>query len=253
MNKKNKKTAATVPPASRTPEHFSHLRDKFVTIVAFGDSITTVNHHTLGSLNWVGLLGMGLQGADVFPMSYTVINSGSGGDDMAKALARIDRDVLRFKPDIAILSFGMNDCRTSTTKQFRDRLREAITRIRAGGECSILLRTPNPMINLLNGKELIEFSDKRGVMCKTNLAAYARVICEVAKEMNTLCVDHYSLWTKSMKSSCVGDMIQLMNDSAHPNAIGHRRFYHELLPIFNANRNFFYEWERILRDEGAIS
>ena len=172
---------------------------------------------------------------------------------MAKALARIDRDVLRFKPDIAILSFGMNDCRTSTPEQFRDRLREAVARIRARGECSIVLRTPNPMINLLTGKELIEFSDRKGAICKTNLEIYSKVICEVAAEQHTLCIDHYALWTKSMKSSCVGDMIQLMNDSAHPNSIGHRRFYHELLPIFNAHRNFFYEWERILRDEGEIA
>jgi lysophospholipase L1-like esterase len=66
-------------------------------------------------------------------------------------------------------------------------------------------------------------------------------------------VNHHTHWTRSMLSSCVGDLVQLMNDPIHPNAIGHRRFYHELAPLFNAHRNFFYEWERILRHEGEIS
>ncbi|MEI8198070.1 MAG: SGNH/GDSL hydrolase family protein [Phycisphaerae bacterium] len=242
--------------APGTPAHFSHLRNKFVTIVAFGDSITDVNHHTLGCHNWVGLLSMGLQGADVFPEGYTIINSGKGGDDMTKALARLDRDVLRFHPDIVIFAFGMNDCRTATTEKFRAQLIEAITRIRAGagsgGECSIILRTPNPMVDLLTGRELHDIPEGNGKFCKTDLAAFAQVIREVAAAQNTLCVDHYTRWTNSMKSSCVGDIVQLMNDPIHPNAQGHRRFYHELAPYFHAQRNFFFEWERILRDEGAL-
>lgn len=239
-----------------TPAHFSHLRAKFVTIVALGDSITDVNHTTLGCLNWVGLLGMGLQGADVFPQGYTIINSGNGGDHLTHALARLDRDVLRFQPDIVIIAYGMNDCRSSTPEVFGTRLRAVVTRIRAGcnangegGGCSIVLRTPNPMINLLTGQELHEVPEGNR-MIQTDLAAFAKVICEVAAEQDTLCVDHYTRWTHSMRSSCVGDMIQLMNDPIHPNAQGHRRFYHELAPVFHAHRNFFFEWQRILRDQG---
>jgi lysophospholipase L1-like esterase len=224
-----------------TPEHFLHLRDKFVTIVALGDSITEVNHNTMGGLNWVGLLGMGLQGRDVFPKGYTIINSGVGGDDMAKALLRLDRDVLRFHPDIVIMSFGMNDQNTSTPEEFRSRLGEAIAIIRVKTPSFIVLRTPNPMIDLGGGQEM-----------ESKLAAFSGVIREVATACDTLLVDHYGLWTQSMQSSCRRDMVQLMNDPAHPNAIGHRRFYHELAPVFNANRNFFYEWERILRDEGEL-
>lgn len=228
--------------ATNTPEHFNHLRDTFVTIVAFGDSITEVNHNTMGGLNYVGLLSMGLQGCDVFPKGYTIINSGVGGDDMAKALARLDRDVLRFDPDIVIMSFGMNDQNTSSPEEFQSRLGEAIDRIRGQTQAVVLLRTPNPMVNLGGGEEL-----------ESKLAVFSKVIGEVAAAKKTLLVDHYALWTKSMESSCRRDMVQLMNDVAHPNAIGHRRFYHELAPVFNANRNFFYEWERVLRDQGDLT
>lgn len=244
-----------------TPVHFGHLRDRFVTIVAFGDSITQVNHHTLGSLNWVGLLSMGLAGADAFPQGYTIINSGNGGDNMGHALARLDRDVLRFNPDIVIVSYGMNDCRVSTPEEFRNRLVETIRRIRAGRKGDgaaggseppvVVLRTPNPMLDFLTGRELNEVMNGDKKVC-TDLSSFARVIREVAVEESTLCVDHYTLWMDSQRSTCYRDMVQLMNDPFHPNALGHRRFYHELAPLFNAHRNFFYEWERILRDQGVM-
>ncbi len=235
---------------SATPEHFLHLRNKFVTIVAFGDSITAVNHWTHGGLNWTGMLWMGLH--EVFPQGYTIINSGISGDAMATALSRIDRDVLRFAPDIVIVSFGMNDCLSTTPEQFRSELIEGIKRIRDNNETKILLRTPNPMINMFTGKELNEFPDGNGKSKKTNLEAFSRVICEVAESEETLLVDHYALWKESMKSSCVRDMILLMGNPQHPNHLGHRRFYHELCPIFNSSENFFYEWERILHDTNQL-
>lgn len=230
----------------KTPSHFLHLRDKFVTIVAFGDSITAVNHWTLGGLNWTGMLWMGLH--EVFPQGVTIINSGISGDSMANALTRIDRDVLRFAPDIVIVSFGMNDCLTSTPDKFRLKLIEGIEKIRSKNNPTILLRTPNPMINMFTGKELNEYPDANaeGKRRKTDLGAFAKVICEVAETENTLLVDHYSLWKQSMESSCVGDMIMLMGNPIHPNNNGHRRLYHELCPIFNSYTKFYCEWERIL-------
>ena len=233
-----------------TPAHFSHLRDKFVTIVAFGDSITQVNHWTYGGLNWVGMLPMGLY--EVFPKGQTIINSGVGGDSLTNGLTRLDRDVLRFNPDIAILSFGMNDCRTATPEKFHDQLCETISRIRANGPASIILRTPNPMVDMFTGKELNEVPEGEGKYLRTNLGAYSEIICAVARKEKTLLVDHYALWKESMKSSCVGDIIMLMGNPIHPNHLGHRRLYHELAPTFNAYRNFFHEWERILRDGGRI-
>lgn len=235
---------------TKTPPHFSHIRDKFVTIVAFGDSITAVNHWTYGGLNWTGLLWMGLY--ETFPKGFTIVNSGVSGDSMSSGLLRIERDVLRFNPDIAIISYGMNDCLNTTPEKFHDELVEAIRRVRGNGNCSIILRTPNPMINMFTGKELNDFPDRNGGTRKTCLASFSNAICEVAKEENTLLVDHYSMWRKSMESGCVGDLIMLMGNPQHPNHLGHRRLYHELAPVFNASRSFFHEWERILRDEGKL-
>lgn len=246
--KKKSKPAQVATPES-TPRHFLHLKRKFVTIVAFGDSITQVNHTTHGGLNWTGYLAMGMY--HVFPEGFTIINSGISGDSMAGGLKRLDRDVLRFNPDIVIISFGMNDVNSTIGARFREELREAIHRIRDHGRCSIVLRTPNPMINLWNGQEQLE-SPEQGKMVKRDLAGFSEIIRLVAKEEKTLLVDHYLLWKESMKSSCIGDLIMLMHDSIHPNTLGHRRFYHEIRPLFNASRYFFHEWERVLCDQNKL-
>lgn len=234
-----------------TPKHFRHLRNQYVTIVAFGDSITQINHTTHGGLNWVGYLTEGLCDGKVFPKGHIVINAGYGGDTMAKGLARLDRDVLRFKPDIAILSFGMNDADHITPDEFKKELCEAIHRIRKNGSCTIVLRTPNPVVNMMNGFELTQWLENGKIVTK-DLARFAKAIREVAKAEKTLLVDHYSLWVKSMGSSCRGDLIRLMSDPTHPNNLGHRRLYHELAPLFNGHRYFFFEWERILAEENQL-
>ena len=70
----------------------SSLADK--TIVAFGDSLTARN-------GWVAMLGAHI--------GTEVINSGVGGDTTVNGMARFERDVLTYEPDIALICFGMND------------------------------------------------------------------------------------------------------------------------------------------------
>lgn len=91
------KKLASVPTIARlfcvTEEAMeSSLADK--TIVAFGDSLTARS-------GWVSMLG-GFIGTEV-------INSGVGGDSTRNAVARLQASVLDYKPDIALICFGMND------------------------------------------------------------------------------------------------------------------------------------------------
>ena len=229
---------------SKTPKHFSHLKDKFVTIVALGDSITAINHWTYGALNWAGLLWQGL--GQCFPKGYTVINSGISGDSAAGGLARLERDVLRFDPDIIFISFGTNDCSKTTPALFKRDLREMIRRIRAHGPCKIILRTPNPLVDFASGQELTVKRQIGKTVVNNCMKKFAQVIVEVAERDKTLLVDHYACWTKSMKSKYAGEMRLLMGDSCHPNANGHRRLYHEIAPIFKADLKFQHEWEHLL-------
>jgi len=79
-----------------------------VTIVALGDSITEITFHTRGHMNWVGLLSEAIL-ATYGNGVCTLINAGKCGSSYSEALQRLDRDVLRFAPDLVIVALGMND------------------------------------------------------------------------------------------------------------------------------------------------
>ncbi len=83
-------------------------------IVAIGDSITQADTHwtVQGHKNtiqggWVTRLKNLLE--EGFPNEYDVINKGINGDTALGVLNRLDRDVVRLRPDIVIIGIGTND------------------------------------------------------------------------------------------------------------------------------------------------
>ncbi|MHB9134461.1 MAG: SGNH/GDSL hydrolase family protein [Armatimonadota bacterium] len=210
------------------------LGQQYVTVVAIGDSITAVNHWTHGGLNWVGLLQCNAH--TCFPQGFTFINSGISGDNVSGGLARVERDVLRFAPQLTIISFGMNDASIpDNLPRFSADLREMIHQVKEIGSL-VLLRTPNPPIDMANGTELSTH----------DVAPYAAAIVQIAQEEDTWVVDHYALWKESLASRYHGEMCLIMGNTIHPNAQGHRRFYHELAPVFGMESTFQHEWNHIM-------
>ena len=68
-------------------------------IVCFGDSLTSCG-------------GRGGRYSDMLQKSlpqYRFINRGKGGDTLAGALARVERDVLRYRPVAVVIGIGAND------------------------------------------------------------------------------------------------------------------------------------------------
>jgi len=127
---------------------------KKVTIVALGDSITERTFHTKGHMNWFDLLSEAIfetYGNGI----YTTINSGKCGDTSERAINRLDMDVLRFNPDLVIISLGMNDAGWGKAgiKKFRKNIIEIINRIKSNNNSEILIRTPNPVVTV-NGLPL---------------------------------------------------------------------------------------------------
>jgi acyl-CoA thioesterase-1 len=69
-----------------------------------------------------------------------VINKGVGGETAAGTLARLDRDVLPFHPDLVIWQLGTNDAlRNVDAKTFGTQVVEGIRRIRESGADLLLL------------------------------------------------------------------------------------------------------------------
>ena len=222
-----------------------------VTIVAFGDSITEITFHTQGKMNWVGLL------EEAIFESYgngvcTLINSGKCASSYAECLTRLDRDVLRYNPDLVIIAFGMNDAGGGLDKldSFREDVRKTITIIRERCGSEILIRTPNPVVTVGGLPLPLEQPEpgKAWEYSKRPLKEYSAALVELAEELNCAYVDHYTLWTeKQFKvKHAVADPVGLwprMGDASHPGYIGHLAFFRELAPLFGVSE--YFPWEEV--------
>ena len=226
-------------------------KGEHVTIVALGDSITELTFHTRGRMNWVGLLSEALfeeYGNGVCSM----INSGKCASSYMESLTRLDRDVLRFEPDLVILALGMNDAGAGVVglERFKDNVRETVRRIRDAGSCDILIRTPNPVVTV-HGLPLPEEQRFPGEVWENPdrpLAAYAETLVSLAEELNCACVDHYSLWSQKDHSfkHPVANSSKLwmrMGDAIHPGYLGHLAFFREIAPLFEVSP--YFPWEGI--------
>jgi acyl-CoA thioesterase I len=225
-------------------------KGEHVTIVALGDSITENTFQTRGRMNWVSLLNEAIfeeYGNGI----CTLINSGKCGSSYRESLTRLDRDVLRFHPDMVILALGMNDAGEGSAglQKFKKDVHTMIERIHKSCSSEILIRTPNPIVIEPGGPY------PKG-KCPGNahdpdnrpLKLYASALVQIAKELDCEVVDHYTLWTdekytvKYPVSNSCGLWIR-MADRVHPNWLGHLVFYRELAPKFGLK--LYFPWEEI--------
>jgi lysophospholipase L1-like esterase len=109
--KKAEKIASDIPfnyPGLRIETRSVRLEDIKNTgprIVCFGDSVT-FGWNIRYDFSYPYLLGKNL--AVKYP-GVKVINCGVGGNTINDALARIEKDVLYYKPHLVIINFGLND------------------------------------------------------------------------------------------------------------------------------------------------
>lgn len=75
-----------------------------------------------------------------------MINAGISGDSAWKAVDRLERDVLRFQPDLTVVCFGLNDCggEYDGLERYKNALSEIFDSLKAAGS-EVLFMTPNMM------------------------------------------------------------------------------------------------------------
>lgn len=131
-------------PAAVPPPLLSKLqRGESVTLVALGDSITyglgldDPNRDTYHQIFAAAL-------REAYGHAWLrVINSGVNGDSSAQGLARLERDVLAYQPDLVTILFGGNDYQQRyLPADLQKNLRSLIKRIRASTKAEIILLTP---------------------------------------------------------------------------------------------------------------
>jgi len=196
--------------AARLPRTRQKLQDgQKVRIVAFGDSITAGGDASEPALifweRWAAALRAKYPRADI-----TITNGATGGDSTAQGLYRLEEKVLRQKPDVVLVGFGMNDHNIQgfgvPLDAFTANLRTMIARIGAATSAEIVLFSafpPNPKWHY--GSH--------------NMQAYAKATEQVAREEGCAFADVYHFWVSLAERKKPEDL--LANNINHPNDFGH--------------------------------
>ena len=115
-------------------------KDPFKKMVALGASITSGASATASNLCWVSLLAELINQFQDQKMEF--LNKGIGGNVISpnsasyeasgqpSALERVERDVIEEKPDLVVISYGLNDMRCGTPiEQFKKDMSTLISKI----------------------------------------------------------------------------------------------------------------------------
>lgn len=171
----------------------------------------------------------------------TVINAGISGDTATGALKRLDRDVLRFKPDLVTVNFGLNDC---TEQDFDKNLRQykkSMTAIfekvlAAGSEC--MLVTPNfkceYVSHIFTDDRLREIAAEQARhQTQGLLDQYVDTARRCAWASGVPVADAYAKW-QALKKSGVDTTKLLANRINHPTEEAHRMFVEAITDVLFA-------------------
>lgn len=207
----------------------SDLGRRAIQVVAFGDSVTqgAMEMGRLGSSETYHRLFH--QDLEAFYPTTTinVINSGISGETASQAIARLERDVLRYEPDLAFIAFGLNDSVDGPEKipVFSEAIRHIVREIRGRAPATIVLITPPFMATSKSSRihplheecaELIIRTQTDGV-----LADYAAALRAVAAEEETVLADVHAEWQRLRETGLDLDC-WLSNGLNHPDVRGHR-------------------------------
>jgi len=166
----------------------------------------------------------------------TVLNAGVGGDGIAQMAARLDRDVLSFRPDLVILEVCLNDCLGSVTddpEPFAEAVGTLMDRILAAG-AELMLLTPNAMCarmheNIPKGDEWRQLF-ARAVAKQTGgvMTAFVNAAKTEAEKRGVPVADAYARW-EQLRTCGVDTTSLLANQINHPTPAMHDLFVEEIL------------------------
>ncbi len=199
-----------------------------IVIVAFGDSVT-MGATSAGRLEPAAVYHQRLKGmleARYPRCVFSVINSGIGGDTATASLSRLDRDVLRYQPDLVLVAFGLNDVSDAQEglAEFTASLHAIVRRVRCETPADVVMLTPpfmamheSPQVDPAHRDILprvIRFQSE-GV-----LGRFAVAIREVAASEKTALADIYAEWDALAKRG-VDTTGLLANGINHPTGEAH--------------------------------
>jgi lipolytic protein G-D-S-L family len=150
-----------------------------------------------------------------------IVNAGVSGGTAMQAAARLERDVLRFRPDLLVVNFALNDCGAGD-RGLEEYIASMKKIFRQGKEAGaeVVYLTPNPMCGYvsahLNSDFLREIAkDLASRTADGVLDRYVAAATAAAKEERVPVCDCYSVW-KNMRKNGVDITVLLANYLNHP-------------------------------------
>ncbi len=170
-----------------------------------------------------------------FPKAHiNIVNCGISGDNAPNGLSRLERDILPFKPDLVVVSYGLNDCGNGEAglEKYVNALDGIFKRVKeTGAEC--IFMTENMMnthvsCHVTNPRfiEIAEGTAKR--QNNGTLDRYFEAAKKVAEENGVRVCDCYAKW-KAMHKAGVNVTELLSNHVNHPTREMHYLFAYSLI------------------------
>ncbi len=150
-----------------------------------------------------------------------IVNAGISGDSAKGGLARVERDVLAFSPDLTVVSFGLNDCGGGIEKlpNFAERLKLIFDALQKQGSEVIYLApcmTDTYVSSHIKDDALKAIAAQQAEREKSGvLEAYVDEAKKVAEACGVQVCDCYRKW-KRMASCGVDTTSLLANYINHP-------------------------------------
>ena len=161
--------------------------------------------------------------------SPIIINAGLSGGHAPAGAARLERDVLRFMPDLTVVCFGLNDCQNGKNgiASYTDALETIFERSKEAGS-EVIFMTPNMMCNGVYKGFADERIEKIAVAMAEiqnggGLDEYMQAAVQTAKRCGVKISDCYGKWKQLDRNGA--DIIALLSNRInHPTREMHRLF-----------------------------
>lgn len=168
---------------------------------------------------------------------FELINSGVSGDGLIEGMARVDKDVLAYKPDILIVCFMLNNVSLRDADWYGERLEGLFDKFKKAGVTTLVMSSnmvnkyvapDTPEIHIRMAKDLAECQNE-GV-----LDAYAEKLKEKTEKYGFYYADAYAEWKKLDRYGIDTTML-LCNRLNHPTRKMHGLFADVLFDCIEKN------------------
>lgn len=151
----------------------------------------------------------------------SIVNAGISGDKAPHGLERLERDILRFSPDLVVVCFGLNDSTEgiSGLDRYKKALKSIFKELQIRNIDSIFM-TPNMMntyvSNSITDTDIKRIAKASSIIQNENiLDTYIEEAIALCEEYNVTVCDCYSKWKKLNENGV--DITELLaNKINHP-------------------------------------